>query len=202
MQALIIVDVQNDFTTGGRLEVRHGEEIIEVINTLQAHFELIVATQDWHPASHKSFASNHAGKKPFDIIRLGDIEQVLWPDHCVQGTEGAAFHPGLDMNRVEAIFRKGVDPETDSYSGFYDNGHKRSTGLSGYLRERHVNSVCVCGLAADYCVFYTVKDAIREGFKTFLIEDATKPISTEGFEKARDEVKSLGGKVVRSSNFF
>jgi len=201
MQALIIVDIQNDFTQGGRLEVPNGEEIIEIVNSLQHHFDLIVATQDWHPPLHKSFASNHVGKKPFEKIELHGLEQVLWPDHCIQGTSGADFHPELEMNHVEAIFRKGINPEVDSYSGFYDNGHKRSTGLSGYLRERHVNSVCVCGLAGDYCVFYTVKDAIREGFKTFLIEDATRSIDAAAFEKAKDEVKSLGGKIVRSSNF-
>jgi nicotinamidase/pyrazinamidase len=201
MQALIIVDIQNDFTKGGKLEVPDGESIIPIVNTLQNHFDLVVATQDWHPPSHKSFASNHIQKKPFDIVMLGELEQVLWPDHCVQGSSGAAFHPQLNTNKIEAIFRKGMDPEIDSYSGFYDNGHKKSTGLSGYLRERHVNSVCVCGLAGDFCVFFTVKDAIQEGFKTFLIEDATRCISIEGFDKARDEVKSLGGKIVRSTNF-
>lgn len=198
MKALIIVDVQNDFTTGGALEVFEGEKIIPLVNQLQQHIDLVVATQDWHPAEHKSFASNHSHKQPLDKIMLHGLKQVLWPDHCIQGTVGAQFHPALNMNRVEGIFRKGVDVNIDSYSGFYDNGSKRSTGLAGYLRERKVTEVFLCGLAGDYCVYYTAKDAIKEGFKTYLVEDATRSIDSQGFEDAKKHIESLGGKVITS----
>lgn len=198
MKALIIVDIQNDFTSGGSLAVPHGEDIIEIVNNLQPRFDLVVATQDWHPQTHKSFASNHEGRKPFEKILLQNHEQVLWPDHCVQGTSGAEFNPKLNMQKVEGIFRKGMDPEIDSYSGFYDNGHKKNTGLAGYLRERHVKLIYICGLAGDYCVYYTAKDSIKEGFKTFLIEDATRPINDVDFEKAKSDIKNTGGEVVRS----
>ena len=157
MHSLILVDIQNDFVPGGRLAVPEGDAIIPLANSLQKAFGLVVATQDWHPQSHKSFASNHPGKKPFDLIDLHGLEQVLWPDHCVQGSDGAAFHSALDIKRVEAMFRKGMDSEIDSYSGFYDNGMRKSTGLAGYLRERKVRKVFVCGLAADYCVAYTAR---------------------------------------------
>ena len=198
MRALIIVDIQNDFVTGGALEVPDAEEVIPVINAINSKFDLVVATQDWHPVNHKSFASNHSGTKPFDVISLNGLEQVLWPDHCVQGTRGAQFHPDLEMNRVEAIFRKGMDPEIDSYSGFYDNGHRKSTGLAGYLRERHVKTVYVCGLAGDYCVFFTARDALKSGFEAFLIEDASRAINKDGFEKAKHELLSTGGGVIKS----
>lgn len=202
MRALIIVDIQNDFTSGGKLAVPHGEDVVPLINQLTANFELVVATQDWHPETHKSFASNHAGKKPFDKTNLAGLEQVLWPDHCVQGSAGANFHPALNMKKVEAIFRKGMDPEIDSYSGFYDNGHKKSTGLSGYLKERNVETVYVCGLAGDYCVFYTAKDALKEGFKTVLLEDASRPIQQEDFEKAKAEIRKMGGDIMNSERLY
>jgi nicotinamidase/pyrazinamidase len=198
MKALIIVDVQNDFTTGGALEVPHGEKIIPLINMVNGSFELIVATQDWHPENHKSFASNHEGKNTFDKILLDGLEQILWPDHCIQGSFGAEFHPDLRLNNMEAIFRKGMNTGIDSYSGFYDNGHKKSTGLAGYLRERNVKEVYVCGLAGDYCVFYTAKDAIKEGFITSIIEDATRSLNQDDFEKAKKEILALGGRVMKS----
>ena len=200
MRALILVDIQNDFVAGGTLEVPNGEQIVPLVNALTPNFDLVVATQDWHPQSHKSFASNHVGKNAFDTTILGGLHQVLWPDHCVQGSRGAEFHALLDMNPVEAIFRKGMDPEIDSYSGFYDNGHKKSTGLAGYLRERAVDSVYICGLAGDYCVFYTAKDALKCGFKTCIIEDATRAIEDPAFEKAKSEISTLGGRVIESSN--
>ncbi|HEY9487935.1 MAG TPA: bifunctional nicotinamidase/pyrazinamidase [Chryseosolibacter sp.] len=202
MRALIIIDIQNDFVTGGKLEVSNGEQVVPLVNELSHHFDLVVATQDWHPQTHKSFASNHPEKKPFEIIALDGLEQVLWPDHCVQGSRGAAFHPQLEMNRVEAIFRKGMDPKIDSYSGFYDNGRRKATGLAGYLRERNVQSVYVCGLAGDYCVYYTAKDSLQGGFETILIEDATRAINKDGFEKAKAEIRALGGDVVNSSNII
>ena len=198
MNALILVDIQNDFMPGGALAVEGGHEIIPLINRLQQSFSLVVASQDWHPAGHKSFASSHHGKKPFDEIVLGDLLQVLWPDHCVQTTRGSAFRDSLDLRHVEGIFRKGMDPEIDSYSAFYDNGHRKSTGLSGYLHERGIKKVFVCGLAADYCVYYTAKDALKENFETYLIADATRPISSDGFEKAKEDLMRRGGKVVQS----
>lgn len=199
MRALIIVDVQNDFVAGGTLEVPNGEQIVPLVNQLVGAFDLVVATQDWHPQTHKSFASNHDGHKAFEKIMLGGLEQVLWPDHCVQGTRGAEFHPQLRTDRVEAIFRKGVDPEIDSYSAFYDNGHKKTTGLAGYLRERNVEMVYICGLAADYCVFYTAQDALKEGFNTLIIEDATRAITGDGFQKAKSVIEKNGGQVQDSA---
>lgn len=195
MDALMIVDIQNDFLPGGSLAVPKGDEIIPVVNELQKSFELVIATQDWHPQGHKSFASSHTGRKPFETTTLQGLEQILWPDHCVQGTKGADFHADLQMKRVEAIFRKGMDPEIDSYSGFYDNGHRKTTGLAGYLRERKVKNVYICGLAADFCVFYTAMDALKEGFNTYVIENATRAIDQGGFLKAKQEIKALGGRV-------
>jgi len=199
MRALIMVDIQNDFLGGGSLEVPDGEQVIPLVNEFSDRFDLVVATQDWHPQSHKSFASNHPDKKPFDKIILGGLEQVLWPDHCVQGSRGAAFHPGLNLDPAEGIFRKGMNPEIDSYSGFYDNGHKKATGLAGYLQARKVESVYVCGLAGDYCVFYTVKDSLIAGFKTVLIEDATRAINKNDFEKAKEEIRQRGGRILNST---
>lgn len=199
MRALILVDIQNDFVAGGKLEVPNGEQIIPLVNQLSNEFELVVATQDWHPPGHKSFASNHPGKNAFETITLGGLPQILWPDHCVQGSRGADFHPQLKTERVEAVFRKGMDPEIDSYSGFYDNGHKKSTGLTGYLQERKVRSVYVCGLAGDYCVYYTAKDALGAGFDTFIIEDATRAINEEKFAQAKAEVRAAGGAVINSA---
>ena len=198
MRTLIMVDIQNDFVAGGSLEVPFGEQIVPLVNGLSEKFDLVVATQDWHPSKHKSFASSHQGKHPFEKIMLGGLEQVLWPDHCVQGTPGADFHSDLMMNRVEAIFRKGMDAGIDSYSGFYDNGHKKSTGLAGYLKERAVTSVYVCGLAADYCVYFTAKDALQEGFETFVIGDATRAIDNNNFEKVKRDLRKLGGEIIDS----
>lgn len=198
MNALIIVDIQNDFLPGGKLPVSYGDEIIPLVNDLQNMFNLVVATQDWHPKNHKSFASNHEGKKPFEEIFLNGLEQVLWPDHCIQSSVGSQFHNNLNMDKVECIFRKGMDPDIDSYSGFYDNGYKKKTGLAGYLRERKIQNVYVCGLAADYCVFYTAKDSLKESFKTYIIEDATRAIDNKNFELAKDEIISSGGQVIKS----
>ena len=198
MNALLIVDIQNDFIPGGALPVPQGDAIIPLVNSLQQTFDRIIATQDWHPVEHKSFASSHTGKKPFDIIELHGQEQVLWPDHCVQGSTGAAFHPSLNMNKVEAIFRKGMDSEIDSYSGFYDNGHKKSTGLAGYLREHKVQRIFICGLAADYCVFYTAKDALQENFETYIIEDATRAIRQADFENCKRIIQAEGGQLIEN----
>ncbi len=198
MFALILVDIQNDFVPGGQLPVPLGDEIVPLVNDLQDSFDLVVATQDWHPRNHKSFASNHPGKKTFEKIMLHGLEQVLWPDHCIQGSAGAGLHSRLNLNKVEAIFRKGMDAEIDSYSAFYDNGYKKSTGLAGYLRERKVQKVFICGLAADYCVFFTAKDSLKENFETYIIEDATRAIDPNGYVKAKNEILSSGGQIIKS----
>jgi nicotinamidase/pyrazinamidase len=202
MKALLLIDIQNDFLPGGALAVPEGDQVIPVVNQLQPHFDLVVATQDWHPPDHKSFAANHPGNNPFDVIELQGQEQVLWPAHCVQGTPGADFAAALQLNRVEAIFRKGMDPGIDSYSGFFDNGHLKSTGLADYLHSKKITQVFVAGLAGDYCVYFTAKDALLEGFKTFLVEDACRPIRPEGFDQAKADLRHLGGKIIHSSIIF
>jgi len=200
MNALLIIDVQNDFIPGGSLAVPGGEEIVPVINGLMDRFELVVATQDWHPKDHISFASNHQGKKPFEqIVHLG-LDQILWPDHCVQGTPGAGFHPELNVNPIEAIIRKGMDPGIDSYSGFYDNGHKKSTGLTGYLKEKGSPVLYCCGLAADVCVYFTIKDALKAGFQVKLIADATRALDKEKFSKMKKELMELGMESVENTD--
>lgn len=199
MKALLLIDIQTDFLPGGSLAVPGGDEIIPLINKLQPAFELVVATQDWHPADHKSFASIHKGKAVFEQIELNGWPQVLWPDHCVQATAGAELATGIDWRQTEAIFRKGTNKEIDSYSGFYDNGHQKSTGLSAYLKGRGVTAVYLAGLAGDYCVYFTAKDALAEGFDTYIIEDATRPIDKAGFEKAKTDVLKKGGKVISST---
>ncbi|MBG8551998.1 bifunctional nicotinamidase/pyrazinamidase [Hymenobacter guriensis] len=199
MKALLLIDIQPDFLPGGRLAVPEGDAIIPLANALQPHFPLVVATQDWHPARHQSFASQHAGQQPFNRIDLHGLDQVLWPDHCVQGSAGAELAAGLDTSRVEVIFRKGTEVEIDSYSAFFDNGHRKSTGLADYLRGRGVRQVYVAGLAADYCVYFTAKDALQEGFETYVVEDATRPISTEGFEQAKEDLRQRGGHLVTTA---
>lgn len=199
MKTLIIVDVQNDFIPGGALAVPQGNEVIPVINQLQEKFDLVVATQDWHPQEHASFASNHPGKQPFEKIELLGMEQVLWPDHCVQGTGGAEFSPALRSEQIETVFRKGMDPKIDSYSGFYDNGHKKNTGLAGYLRQKGAEELFVCGLAGDYCVYYTIRDGLGEGFAVTLIEDATRPLDKEGFELVKKDIRERGGRISNST---
>ena len=202
MKTLILIDVQNDFMPGGSLPVPHGNEIVPVINKLIPRFDLVVATQDWHPQTHKSFASNHKGKNLFEKIDLNGLEQTLWPDHCVQNTVGAEFHPKLDPERIEAIFRKGMDPEIDSYSGFYDNGHKKTTGLAGYLREKGAKEVYFCGLAADICVYFTLMDALKYGFSATLIEDASRPLDIEGFRKLKETIKEKGANIITSEELL
>ncbi|MFW6257812.1 MAG: bifunctional nicotinamidase/pyrazinamidase [Prolixibacteraceae bacterium] len=200
MKALILIDIQNDFTPGGSLEVPKGDEIIPVVNNLQEKFDLVVATQDWHPQNHVSFASNHEGKEPFDKIELDDMEQILWPDHCVQNTRGAEFHPELKTAKIEAIIRKGMDPRIDSYSGFYDNGHKKSTGLTGYLKEKGADELYFAGLAADVCVYFSIKDALKEGFSATLIEDATCALDDDKFAEMKKELQEKGMKVTDSKS--
>ena len=194
--ALLIVDIQNDFLPGGSLAVAGGDEIIPTINKLQKQYDLLVVTQDWHPADHASFASQHPGKKVYEMADLAGLPQVLWPNHCVQGSLGAELSTALDQDCIAAIFRKGMDPQIDSYSVFFDNRHKRATGLEGYLKGLGIEEVHICGLAADYCVFYSAMDALSLGFKVAIINKATKAISPQGYEIARQELMNSGGKII------
>ena len=184
MKALILADLQNDFCPGGSLAVAGGDEVIPLANSLQLRFDLVVATQDWHPADHVGFAANHPGKSPGDIVEIGGMKQILWPTHCVQETPGAAFHKDLELGRVARVFRKGTDRMIDSYSGFFDNSHYKSTGLGEFLKERGIRSVVVCGLATDYCVKFTALDAVALGFETELVIEACR-----GVELKRGDVK-------------
>ncbi|HYD56076.1 MAG TPA: bifunctional nicotinamidase/pyrazinamidase [Burkholderiales bacterium] len=177
---LVVVDIQYDFMPGGALAVPKGDEVVPVINALLPRFENVVLTQDWHPRGHASFASAHAGRKPFETTRLPYGEQVLWPDHCVQGTHGAALHAGLQADKAQLVIRKGFHDGIDSYSGFVEADRKTSTGLAGYLRERSIRKVWVCGLATDFCVAWTALDAQAAGFETTLIEDASRAIDLDG----------------------
>ena len=177
---LIVVDVQNDFCLGGALEVKHGDEIVPLVNQLARKFENVVVTQDWHTPGHISFASSHAGKKPFETKRLRYGEQVLWPDHCIQGTRGAALHDGLDVPHAQLVIRKGFHPKVDSYSGFLEADRKTKTGLDGYLRSRGVKRVYCVGLATDFCVAWTALDARRFRFESVVIEDACRAIDNAG----------------------
>jgi nicotinamidase/pyrazinamidase len=202
MKALIIVDVQNDFLPGGALPVPCGDEIIPLVNDLQKQFELALATQDWHPADHGSFAANHPGKKPGDRIMLDGIEQILWPMHCVQNTPGAEFAPGFATKRVARVFQKGIDPRIDSYSTFFDNAHRRATGLGDYLKQRRVADVYFAGLALDYCVKYSVLDACQLGFNAHVIVDACRGVDlTPGdVDLAIKEMKASGARVAQSDD--
>ena len=177
---LLVVDVQNDFCPGGSLAVPHGDEVVPVVNRLAARFANIVLTQDWHPRGHGSFASSHPGRKPYDVVTLPYGEQILWPDHCVQGTSGAAFHEELEVPRAALVLRKGFRPEIDSYSAFFENDRKTPTGLTGYLRERGLRRVFIAGLAFDFCVAYSAVDAARQGFPALVIEDACRGIDVAG----------------------
>ena len=200
MKALILVDIQNDFVSGGALAVPEGETIVPIVNELQKKFDFIIATQDFHPANHGSFAANHEGKNIGEVIDLNGLYQILWPVHCVQNTEGTEFVKELDMSKVKKVFIKGTDAEIDSYSGFYDNGHRKSTGLADYLKEQGITEVYVTGLAADYCVKFTALDAVGEGFKTYLVSDATKGVNMQAgdVEKAIAEMKEKGVEVITS----
>jgi len=177
---LVVVDIQNDFCPGGALAVPRGDEVVPIINALAQRFDNVVLTQDWHPRDHLSFASSHAGKKPYDTISVSYGSQVLWPDHCVQDTPGAAFHRSLHIPHAGLVIRKGMHRSIDSYSTFYENDRKTPTGLLGYLRERGLSRVFLAGLAFDFCVRFSAEDARREGFAVFVVEDACRGIDVEG----------------------
>jgi nicotinamidase/pyrazinamidase len=177
---LLVVDVQNDFCPGGRLAVPHGDEVVALVNRLGGRFRHVVLTQDWHPSGHKSFASANPGRQPFETVAFAYGPQVLWPDHCVQGTPGAQFHDGLQLPHAELVLRKGYRRDIDSYSAFYENDHTTPTGLAGYLRERGLARVFVVGLALDFCVRYSAEDAHRCGFEVVVVEDACRGIDMGG----------------------
>ena len=200
MNSLIVVDLQRDFCPGGALAVAEGDAIVPVIDRILPAFDCVVATQDWHPVNHLSFAANHAGAQVGDIIELGGLPQVLWPVHCVQNTSGAAFHRGFDISGLDAVFQKGVDPQIDSYSGFFDNGRNRSTGMGDYLNQRGIGTVYVCGLATDYCVKATAIDALSLGFETFVLSDACRGVNLQSGDDARAlaQIAEAGGKIISS----
>lgn len=206
--ALIIVDMQPDFLPGGALAVAGGDEIVEPVAKLMAarRFPLAVATQDWHPRGHVSFASSHPGREPYERIEVHGREQVLWPDHCVQGTAGAELVPGLPWETVSAIIRKGTDPAVDSYSGFRNNwdaqGERPPTGLAGYLREREIEEVYVCGLARDYCVRWSAEDARDLGFETAIIWDLTRSVDPSGDAALREDCARLGIRLVDAADLL
>ncbi|MCX7565757.1 bifunctional nicotinamidase/pyrazinamidase [Sulfitobacter sp. F26169L] len=193
MHALLIIDLQNDFCEGGALAVAGGSEIVAGINALAGQFDAVVLTQDWHPAGHSSFASTHAGHAPYDMIEMPYGQQVLWPDHCIQGTEGGAFHPLLETDRADIIIRKGYNPAIDSYSAFFENDHKTPTGLEGYLRTRGGTEVTLVGLALDFCVNYSAVDAAQLGFKVNVRKDLCRAIDLNGsLAEAEKAMKGAG----------
>jgi len=195
---LLIIDVQNDFCQGGSLAVPDADAIVPLINELSPQFATVVLTQDWHPAGHSSFASSHPGKQPFETITLPYGEQTLWPDHCIQGSHGAEFHPQLECNTAQLIIRKGFRPAIDSYSAFYENDHTTTTGLTGYLRQRDIRRVFCVGLALDYCVRYSAVDARREGFDAVLLEHACRGIDMDGSNDAARAAMQDAGVIIDS----
>lgn len=202
--ALIIVDVQKDFIPGGALAIKDGDQVVPVINSIQHKFGTVIATQDFHPANHGSFAANHPGKTPGEFIDLNGLNQILWPIHCVQGSEGAKFHQDLNRENWVAIFQKGMNSEVDSYSGFFDNARRGDTGLGDFLKKKGIKTVFVAGLALDYCVKFTALDAVSLGFETFLIVDATRAVNLQpkDGEQAIREMESAGVKIINSTELI
>ncbi len=197
---LLVIDVQNDFCPGGGLAVPEGERVVPVINRIAPAFGQVVLTQDWHPPGHRSFASSHPGRQPFETIEVAYGPQTLWPDHCVQGTPGAEFHADLETTRAELIIRKGYRTEIDSYSAFFENDRETATGLRGYLRDRGLGRAFLCGLAADYCVAFSALDAAKGGLDVLVIEDACRGIDLDGsMATARDAMTQAGVRVIDSS---
>ena len=198
MRALLLIDIQNDFMPFGALPVADGDAVVGVANAVAQSFDLVVASQDWHPADHVSFASNQPGHSPGEVIDLDGLPQVLWPDHCVQNTPGASFHSALDIVPVCHVVRKGVDPSIDSYSAFFDNNHARETGLAGYLRDHGVDEVWLVGLATDYCVKYSALDALGVGLKVVVVEDGVRAVNLDPEDGARtlEELRDKGCRIV------
>jgi nicotinamidase/pyrazinamidase len=198
--ALLLVDLQHDFCAGGALEVRDGDAVVSVANRMIPHFATVVATQDFHPPSHGSFAANHQGIEVGQVFDFGGLAQVAWPVHCVEGTPGAELHRDLDTQRLATVVRKGTDPSVDSYSAFFDNGRRKSTGLSQWLRERQIGDLYVMGLATDYCVKFTVLDALEQGFAVWLLEDGCRAVNLQPHdgEQAIAEMRSAGATIIWS----
>lgn len=191
--ALIVIDMQPDFCPGGRLAVTGGDEIVPIINDLMADYDAVILTQDWHPADHASFASNHAGAAPYDVVQMPYGPQVLWPDHCIIGTEGAGFHPALAVDVADLVLRKGFRPHIDSYSAFFENDRTTATGLAGYLRDRGLDDLTFVGLAHDFCVAWSAIDAARLGFRARVIEQAARAIDLDGsLDRARADMRAAG----------
>ena len=204
MYALLVVDIQNDFLPGGALAVPDGDKVIPIVNRLVERFDLVLATQDWHPANHGSFAANHPNRRPGEIIDLNGTIQVLWPVHCVQGSPGAQFSAQIRTDRFAKVFRKGTDPGIDSYSSFFDNARKRSTGLSDYLQERNVNELFICGLATDYCVKYSALDSTSLGIRTSVIADACRGVNLKPDDStaAIAEMRKAGAFIINSGDYL
>jgi len=194
MNALLLVDIQNDFLPGGALAVPRGDEVVTVANELMPKYDVVVATQDWHPADHLSFASQHSKRRVGEVIRLDDLEQVLWPDHCVQNTTGAEFPPRLNRSRIHHVVKKGTERAIDSYSGFFDNARRKATGLESYLKSKGVDTVHIVGLATDYCVKATALDAIDLGFRTVLLTHGVRGVELQlgDCQRAIDEMQAAG----------
>ena len=201
MKALILIDLQYDFLPNGSLAVDRSDEILPIINNIQLKFDHIIATRDWHPANHKSFASNHNGKKPGDIIELQGLQQVLWPDHCVQGSPGAEITANINQAKIDYIIYKGTNTEIDSYSAFFDNGRLKQTELDSYLKRNGISTIYVAGLTTDYCVYFTVLDGLSLGYIVFVIEDACRAVNLNpgDSEKALKDMKKKGAKIIQSS---
>ncbi len=200
MKTLLLIDIQNDFLPGGALAVPEGDLIVPMVNDLMPQFDLVVATQDWHPAEHGSFAANHPGRRPYESIDLDGLPQVLWPVHCVQNTGGALFAPGLQTRGVARVFPKGMNPRIDSYSGLFDNGHRASTGMGEWLREQGVTELWVAGLATDYCVKFTVLDALEQGFRVHVLTRACRGVelSPGDCQRAFEAMQAAGAVLVDS----
>ncbi|HEX4550521.1 bifunctional nicotinamidase/pyrazinamidase [Pseudomonas sp.] len=201
--ALLVIDVQNDFTPGGQLAVPEGDLIVPLINRLSGLFKQVIIAQDWHPSGHASFASSHPGRKPYDVIQLPYGEQVLWPDHCVQGTAGAEFHSELKLPHAQLIIRKGCNPDIDSYSAFLEADRRTTTGLAGYLKERGIDTVYMVGLALDFCVMYSALDARAAGFNAFVVLDACRAIDMEGsLAAAMERMQTAGVGLIQSNQLL
>jgi nicotinamidase/pyrazinamidase len=202
--ALIMVDLQNDFCKNGSLAVPDGDAVVPVANALQPHFDLVIATQDWHPQDHMSFAANHEGQKAGNTLAVNGLTQVLWPVHCVQGSTGAEFHPRLDLTHISKIVHKGADRTIDSYSAFFDNAHLRTTGLADFLQEHGVQDIYIMGLATDYCVKYSCLDAAKLGLKTHVIVDACRGIDLQvgDVDKALQEMRAVGVDIIHARDIL